>query len=85
VRRRTRADLERRNAEIEALMRFARAVPADFSVPILVVLHIPAAGPERAPSILGRAGAPTGYLVVRKLGRGYDLAVEFDPRKNNGA
>jgi hypothetical protein len=25
------------------------------------------------------------YLVVRKLGRGHDLAVEFDPRKHDGA
>lgn len=25
------------------------------------------------------------YLVVRKLGRGHDLAVEFDPRKRDGA
>jgi hypothetical protein len=24
------------------------------------------------------------YLVVRKLGKGHDLAVEFDPRKHNG-
>ena len=24
------------------------------------------------------------YLVVRKLGRGHSLAVEFDPRRHNG-
>jgi two-component system, chemotaxis family, protein-glutamate methylesterase/glutaminase len=42
---------------VEALLRFARAAPADFAVPILVVLHIPASGPSMLPLILGRAGA----------------------------
>jgi chemotaxis response regulator CheB len=36
---------------VEALMRFASAVPADFSVPILVVLHIPATDPSVLPPL----------------------------------
>jgi|tagenome__1003787_1003787.scaffolds.fasta_scaffold20854727_1 two-component system chemotaxis response regulator CheB len=41
---------------VEALMRFARACPADFPVPILVVLHVPPTGPSVLPLILDRAG-----------------------------
>ncbi|MFL5928316.1 MAG: chemotaxis protein CheB [Gaiellaceae bacterium] len=41
---------------VEALLRFARACPADFPIPILVVLHVPATGPSVLPLILGRAG-----------------------------
>jgi two-component system, chemotaxis family, protein-glutamate methylesterase/glutaminase len=41
---------------VEALLRMARAAPADFDVPILVVLHIPASGPSVLPQILARAG-----------------------------
>jgi two-component system, chemotaxis family, protein-glutamate methylesterase/glutaminase len=42
---------------VEALLRLARALPADFSAPILVVLHIPATSSSVLPSILDRAGA----------------------------
>jgi len=42
---------------VEALLRFARACPGDFPVPILVVVHISAAGPSVLPQILTRAGA----------------------------
>jgi two-component system, chemotaxis family, protein-glutamate methylesterase/glutaminase len=41
---------------VEALLRFARACPPDFPVPILVVLHVPATGPSVLPLILDRAG-----------------------------
>src|SRR5205823_395009 len=42
---------------VEALMRFARALPPDFPAPILVVLHVPATSSSVLPSILDRAGA----------------------------
>jgi len=41
---------------VEALTRLARSTPADFGVPILVVLHIPPAGPSVLPQILDRSG-----------------------------
>lgn len=42
---------------VEALLRFARALPPDFAAPILIVLHIPATSSSVLPSILNRAGA----------------------------
>ena len=42
---------------VEALQRFARALPADFSAPILVVLHASPTGRSYLPEILTRAGA----------------------------
>jgi two-component system chemotaxis response regulator CheB len=41
---------------VEALIRFVRALPSDFPVPILVVLHIPPSGPSLLPDILTRNG-----------------------------
>jgi two-component system chemotaxis response regulator CheB len=42
---------------VEALQRFARALPADFPAPILVVLHASPSGRSYLPEILTRAGA----------------------------
>lgn len=42
---------------VEALIRFVHALPSDFPVPILVVLHVPASGPSLLPEILTRHGA----------------------------
>lgn len=41
---------------VEALSRFAAGLPANFTGAVLVVLHIPAAGPSVLPAILSRAG-----------------------------
>ncbi|HZU20353.1 MAG TPA: chemotaxis protein CheB [Gaiellaceae bacterium] len=41
---------------VEALVRFAQALPPGFPAPILVVLHVPATGPSLLPDILTRAG-----------------------------
>jgi two-component system chemotaxis response regulator CheB len=41
---------------VEALQRFARALPADFAAPILVVLHASPTGRSYLPEILTRAG-----------------------------
>ncbi len=41
---------------VEALTKFARALPADFSAPILVVLHLAPTGESYLPHILTRAG-----------------------------
>jgi two-component system, chemotaxis family, protein-glutamate methylesterase/glutaminase len=41
---------------VEALSALARALPADFGAPILVVLHVPAMGTSVLPAILSRAG-----------------------------
>ena len=42
---------------VEALQRFARALPADFAAPIMVVLHASPTGKSYLPEILSRAGA----------------------------
>jgi hypothetical protein len=39
---------------------------------------------HQVPEVEETVRATDRYLVVRKLGRGHDLAVEFDPRKHNG-
>jgi two-component system, chemotaxis family, protein-glutamate methylesterase/glutaminase len=41
---------------VEALQRFVRALPADFTAPILVVLHASPTGRSYLPEILSRAG-----------------------------
>jgi two-component system chemotaxis response regulator CheB len=41
---------------VEALTKFARALPADFPAPILVVLHIAPTGESYLPHILSRSG-----------------------------
>lgn len=41
---------------VEALQEFARALPADFPLPILVVLHVAPSGPSVLPQILSRCG-----------------------------
>ena len=41
---------------VEALSAIARALPADFGAPVIVVLHVPASGPSVLPQILARAG-----------------------------
>src|SRR5262249_42654373 len=40
---------------------------------------------HNVPAVEETVRSTDGYLVVRKLGRGHDLAVEFDPRKHDGA
>lgn len=42
---------------VEALQRFARALPGDFAAPILVVLHASPTGRSYLPEILSRAGS----------------------------
>jgi len=44
---------------VEALIRLAGALPADFPAPVLVVLHIPAFSASSLPAILDRAGPLT--------------------------
>src|SRR5262249_61672890 len=41
---------------VEALQRFAHALPADFPAPVLVVLHASPVGRSHLPGILSRAG-----------------------------
>jgi two-component system chemotaxis response regulator CheB len=41
---------------VEALQRFARALPGDFAAPVLVVLHASPTGRSYLPEILSRAG-----------------------------
>ncbi|GAA5512931.1 protein-glutamate methylesterase/protein-glutamine glutaminase [Deinococcus carri] len=41
---------------VESLMDLAASLPADFPVPLLVVLHVPAHGPTLLPQILRRCG-----------------------------
>lgn len=49
---------------VEALTRFARALPVDFGAPVLVVLHVPASSPSVLPGILSRVGAlPATHAV----------------------
>lgn len=42
---------------VEALQRFARALPGDFAAPVLVVLHASPRGRSYLPEILSRAGS----------------------------
>jgi two-component system chemotaxis response regulator CheB len=49
---------------VEALQRFARALPADFGAPVLVVLHASPTGRSYLPEILTRAGSlPASHAV----------------------
>jgi two-component system chemotaxis response regulator CheB len=49
---------------VEALQRFARALPADFGAPILVVLHASPTGRSYLPEILSRAGrVPASHAI----------------------
>ena len=49
---------------VEALSALARALPADFGAPVIVVLHVPSTGTSVLPDILGRAGAlPAAHAV----------------------
>jgi two-component system, chemotaxis family, protein-glutamate methylesterase/glutaminase len=41
---------------VEALSALARALPADFAAPVLIVLHVPPTGMSVLPDILSRAG-----------------------------
>jgi two-component system chemotaxis response regulator CheB len=56
---------------VEALTALARALPADFGAPVIVVLHVPSSGTSVLPEILSRAGAlPAAHAVD-----GEDLAA----------
>jgi two-component system chemotaxis response regulator CheB len=54
---------------VEALSALARALPADFGAPVVVVLHVAPSGTSILPEILSRAGP----LPARHVGDGEEL------------
>jgi two-component system chemotaxis response regulator CheB len=66
---------------VEALTYLAAALPADFPVPVLVVLHVPAFSASNLPAILDRAGPLTaGHARDREplaAGRIYVAPPDF--------
>jgi two-component system chemotaxis response regulator CheB len=56
---------------VEALRAFAAALPGEFAGVVLVVLHVPAAGPSVLPQILSRSGR----LPARHASDGEEIAA----------